>query len=298
MRKGKRPSTQAAKNDPEGAYAESKEIANFNKPGTFWTKYRKIIIKGVMIGGAVILGAVSAICMATGVLSPLGVIGTAAAAKLGVAAIGVGWATNIGIAMVGGGSLAWLGGKAQDLREAFKNRKKTFLAQLNAYLKKNKNQKTNVSKESGITDPATYDSKPSQKELAIGRQIIDDKKNVRLKDFIEQEIKDTVEDLNLDAQGNLPQLDYHFPTKKLSFCFKDPDRDNPEYIKSLCKTIIILNLREDLADQPKSLFTSITALDIDYIVKNLLDPALDVQLKAAHPDKFNVTQDTKPDYHP
>lgn len=70
-------------------YTKSKELADLNKPGSFFQKNKWLLIGIGAILGAIILGVISAALCATGILSPVGLAGETVAAKLGAVGTGI-----------------------------------------------------------------------------------------------------------------------------------------------------------------------------------------------------------------
>ncbi len=103
--------------DTRGIYTKSKEVANFNKPGTFWQKYKDKIVKGALIGLGLILGGVSVGLLGTGVLAPIGIAtGFAATSIVYAAALGIG--VGVGVGSIGLGTKELLQRK-QDKKNSF-----------------------------------------------------------------------------------------------------------------------------------------------------------------------------------
>ena len=70
------------KHDTRGLYAASRQIAEFNKPGTFWQKHGKEIKRGVMVAVGIIATVIFGACVGMGFLSPLGLLGIPASVAL------------------------------------------------------------------------------------------------------------------------------------------------------------------------------------------------------------------------
>lgn len=118
------------KNDQGDLYHLSKEAADFNKPGTFWKKYgRKIQLWGT-IAVTVLTAAISILLMASGVFSPLGILGIAAAAKLATFAVFIGSAINLSVTVAASAALVTAGCQIRNTIEKSRDQKNNFAAQM------------------------------------------------------------------------------------------------------------------------------------------------------------------------
>ncbi|MCD6038800.1 MAG: hypothetical protein K0S27_200 [Gammaproteobacteria bacterium] len=101
-------------------YEQSKQLADFNKPGSFWKKNRKAI-GAVLTVGTVVLAATAIGLIATGMLAPAGIAAGFLATKMGLAAMGMaaGAALAVPSVVVGAG----------DVLEAHQDREHTFESQ-------------------------------------------------------------------------------------------------------------------------------------------------------------------------
>ncbi len=159
-------------NEMRMTYAQSKKIAHLNKPGTFWKTHGSKIIQGTMMGGAAILGVASIACMVTGILSPLGILGGAAATQLGAAALSIGWAVNIAIPMAGGAGLARLCCGAADIKDAYQHKQGLFVKQITRKKQKDKTKNSSTGTSTSLplmTNPST-DQPTSQLNATLKNQ--------------------------------------------------------------------------------------------------------------------------------
>ncbi len=83
--------------DERGAYLQSRQVAEFNKPGTFWQKYGKQIKIAAAVGSALLFGLTLALAL-TGVLSPLGILTAYSGAKLGAVCFWTAGGVAVGVA--------------------------------------------------------------------------------------------------------------------------------------------------------------------------------------------------------
>lgn len=141
------------KKDLQGVYAQSRQLADFNKPGSFWRKHGAKICRFATIGCIVLFAVTGIILMATGVFSPLGLIGTAAAAKLAWAATTVGVVTNLAAGAAATAATVKLGCKIRDRVETHREEKNSFAKQIQKarQLKAKKAATTQVVSRSGVS---------------------------------------------------------------------------------------------------------------------------------------------------
>lgn len=130
----------SSNNKSQGVFALSKQVADFNKPGTFWQKFGPRIKGYATIIGIVLLTIGSIACIPFGVSAPIGIIGLNLAAKLGAAAFFLNWVANIftGSAVIAG--IVGIFGKLKDFFDSHYHNKNTFENQ------KNLKQKEPISK--------------------------------------------------------------------------------------------------------------------------------------------------------
>jgi|GEM_PF-3886306 len=103
------------KKDLHGAYAQSEQVANFNKPGSLWQKYREKIGRYAAIASIFIFTLVALGLTVSGVLNPLAIIVPSVAAHLGTMAIPVGLVTNISLFALGGACLSFVACAIKDI---------------------------------------------------------------------------------------------------------------------------------------------------------------------------------------
>lgn len=113
-----------------GIYKQSKELANFNKPGSFWNKHHEKIKKWGKMGAAVLLVTLSGILMASGALSPIGILGLALTAEIAGGTLALGGIVTATSFAIGGAVLTAIGCKIKDGLESKHNKKTTFAAQI------------------------------------------------------------------------------------------------------------------------------------------------------------------------
>jgi hypothetical protein len=114
----------------QGVFALSKQAADFNKPGTFWQKFGPRIKRYAIIAGIALMTGISIGLMATGVFSPLGIIGLGLTAKLGAAALAVGGLVNIVVGSAAVATFIGLITGAKDYSESRNQDKNTFKNQI------------------------------------------------------------------------------------------------------------------------------------------------------------------------
>ncbi len=143
-------------------YAQSKKLADSNKPGSFWKKHRSkmLIGLGVLVGIAIVGGAI-----ASGVLAPLGIISAALAIQItaGTAAAPVAAGTLIGL---------------RQIKEVRTDHQNSFSAQEEIFAKKQKKIKEVVA------SPAKKNMSYEMSSIASNFENIDtkEKKIVRKQD--------------------------------------------------------------------------------------------------------------------
>ncbi|HVY53036.1 MAG TPA: hypothetical protein VHA13_00770, partial [Gammaproteobacteria bacterium] len=118
--------------EPNKVYDLSRQVAEFNKPGTFWQKFGPRIRRYSMIAAIVLVALTSIALMASGIFSPIGIIGAVIAAKLGFAAAFVGGAVNIAAAGAGAATLVLVACKIRDWIENIRHSRYTFANQIAA----------------------------------------------------------------------------------------------------------------------------------------------------------------------
>ena len=153
--------------DARGLYAQSKQVAEFNKPGSFWKKYGGRIARYSAFTLATLAVGLSLILMATGVLSPLGIIGAAAAAKLGAAATAIGATVNVSVSALGAVTLTALACKVKDRIEAHEDAKNTFAAQLAKMSHQLKENQVSASSSTTARAQSCFNQQQSSPRLSV-----------------------------------------------------------------------------------------------------------------------------------